>query len=111
MQEAKISNAPQAQLPTALQRQLYDDGVAAESSAWTDDSAQNGPVDCPADWLLRKARLRFNDWLLEAATPAAVLRLVSQHGEAFNAVNVATALYRLARLVRGQACNLPADAC
>ena len=57
-------------------------------------------ADSPADRLLRKARLRINDWLLEAATPAAVLRLVSQHGASFNSVNVATALHRLARLVQ-----------
>lgn len=69
--------------------------VSADSSPAADE-----PADSPADRLLRKARLRINDWLLEAATPAAVLRLVSQHGASFNSVNVATALHRLARLVR-----------
>ena len=75
------------------QQQAHSDGMGAPAS--TDSS----PADGPADRLLRKARLRINDWLLEAATPAAVLRLVSQHGASFNSVNVATALHRLARLV------------
>jgi len=74
-----------------------NDGLGAPLSV--DRTPADEPTDSPADRLLRKARLRINDWLLEAATPAAVLRLVSQHGASFNSVNVATALHRLARLV------------
>lgn len=47
---------------------------------------------------LLKAR-QINERLMEAATPAAILRLVSEHGAEFNAVNAATAFHRLARLV------------
>ena len=46
------------------------------------------------------AAYTINDRLLEAATPAAILRLVAEQGAAFNAVNAATAFHRLARLVR-----------
>lgn len=49
---------------------------------------------------LRKFGMQINDALMEAATPAAILRLVAKRGADFNAINAATALHRLARLVR-----------
>jgi hypothetical protein len=100
MQVATLVGERQEHLPAAARFPQLDEDGAADRLAWADGPAGDGPADSPADRLLRKARLRINDWLLEAATPAAVLWLVSQHGESFNSVNVATALHRLARLVR-----------
>ena len=49
---------------------------------------------------LRKFGMQINDALMAAPTPEAILRLVSERGVDFNAVNAATALHRLARLAR-----------
>ena len=70
-----------------------DRAATAQAGEWS-------AAEPAASKALRKSRMQINDRLLRAATPAAILRVISEDGAAFNAVNAATAFHRLARLVR-----------